>query len=265
MRRLLKALRDVALTSLMLSGGALSSGCGVSPAGAPASYHDYALQQAQITCETRYRCCGISCTAGSDAAFNLNMVSTQKLLEAGKLRFDANAAQTCLESQRNRDANCDLETLNRPSLNPVCAQVLVGTIEINQTCNPMATIGCVANAYCDGTALCRAYLADGATCSMGGVATGRCKPTSFCDPMSNLCRTIPKSGEPCMGAPSCDTTGERLVCAPDMRCSPPLADGATCTSNAQCRSNTCSTVMPRVCVPPAVPPTTVRDTVCGAR
>lgn len=270
MRGLIKTLRDFALSSFVLSGVALSAGalggCGVSPADAPTNYHDYALQQAQITCETRQRCCGTSCVASADATFNLNMVSTQKLIDAGKIRFDANAAQTCVESARNRVANCDLETLNQPSLNPVCNTVLVGTIEINQTCNPATTIGCVANAYCDTTtALCRAYLNDGATCSMAGVPTGRCKTTSFCDPMSGLCRTIPKSGEPCAGAPSCDTTGERLVCAPDMRCSPPLADGATCTTNGQCKSNTCSTVMPRVCVPPAVPPTTVRDSVCGAK
>lgn len=247
---------DTALLGLLLLGG-----CGTTATSSPTTYHDYQLQLSQIGCEARYRCCGTQCTNTVDQTFNLSMVSTQKLIDAGKIRFDAAAAATCLDSQRSRSASCDLELLNQPSISPMCAQILVGTIEVNQPCNTAAAAGCVANAYCDATtATCRTYLADGAACGTGG----RCKTTSYCDTTAMVCKPLPRAGEACSALVTCDSTGERLVCAPDMKCSTPLGDGATCTSSTQCKSGTCSTGTTRVCTPATTPPQTVRDSLCRA-
>lgn len=268
MNRLFNALCDVALSALVagtaLLGVAASSGCGTSPTSSPSTYHDFLLQQNQINCEARFRCCGAQqCTTAADQTFNLNLVSTQKLLDAGKIRFDPAAAQTCLDSGRSRTTSCDIELLNQPTLSPTCAQVLVGTVDVGQACNISGSNNCVANAYCDtGTTTCRAFLADGTTC--GGAMGGRCKTTSFCDTMALVCKPLPKAGESCATGGSCDTTGERLVCAPTGLCSSPLADGTTCTTSAQCKSNSCGSGTPRICVPAATPPQTVRDSLCRA-
>jgi hypothetical protein len=241
---------------------ALFAACGVSPTAAPTTYQDFAIAQNEANCEARFRCCATRCSSATDLTFNKALVGKQKLIDAGKLTFDANAGSKCLDSVRAQYADCELAINNLPSQSPTCAQVLVGKLALGQACDPTVMNLCVAGTYCDGTLaspVCSSYLADNATCGMGG----RCATTSYCDVTGTMtCKPYPKNGQACSALAICDSSIAKSVCLPSMLCGPPAADGAACTTSTQCLSGTCGTAMPRTCLPSAVPPTTVRDTLC---
>jgi hypothetical protein len=241
---------------------ALFAACGVSPTANPTTYQDFAIAQSQTQCEAAFRCCASKCSAGIDNTFNKAFKATQKLIDAGKLTFDANAGSKCLDSYRARYQDCELAVINQPSLTPVCSQVLVGKLSLGQACDPTVTNLCVSGTYCDQTLaspVCSSYLADSAPCGTGG----KCAATSYCDVAGSMtCKPYPKSGQACGGLAVCDSTSTKLVCLPSMLCGPPAADGGACAMNAHCMSGNCGTATPRTCVPSATPPSTVRDSLC---
>lgn len=241
---------------------ALFAACGVSPTASPTTYQDYAIAQSQITCEAQFRCCAAQCSGGIDNTFNKGLLTTQKLIDAGKLTYDANAGKTCLDSSRARYMDCEFTANNTPSTSPTCAQVLVGKLTLGQSCDPLVSNLCVAGTYCDSalaSPVCTSYLNDGTACGMGG----RCTSTSYCDVTTpQTCKPVPKSGQACTALSGCDSTATRLVCLPSMVCGPPAADGAACMSSTQCMSGNCSNAMPRTCLASTTPPSTLRDSLC---
>ena len=241
---------------------ALFAACGVSPTAAPTTYQDFAIAQNEAACEAKFRCCASKCSSAVDQTFNKALLSKQKLIDAGKLTYDATAGSKCLDSVRAQYVDCELAAINLPTLSPMCGLVLVGKLALGQACDPTVTNLCVSGTYCDGTMaspVCSSYLADNAPCGTGG----RCATTSYCDVTGTMtCKPIPKNGQACTPLIGCDSTTAKSVCLPSMVCGPPAADGAACNTASQCLSGSCGTATPRACLPSATPPTSVRDTIC---
>lgn len=245
------------MRNLLLSVGLLLSfGCGVSPATAPTTYYDFLMGQNQIICEAQARCCGVKCSASSDSTLVRTSLDTQRFIDAGKLTLDSQAAQTCLDAQRARYDSCDVLLPNLPDPSLACSRVIVGTVAVGSACDPVSTNFCVSNAYCDGlTRACTKYLGSGESCM-----TGRCGSNLFCDTMSRTCKALPKNGESCAVSLTCDPSGAKLVCLPNMVCGSPLDDGQMCQTASQCKSSLCATT----CAPATTPPRSLRNDLCRA-
>jgi len=243
------------MRNLLLSVGVvLSAACGVSPSAAPTTYYDFQMGQNQIACEAQARCCGVKCSTGVDSTLARQILDTQRFIDAGKLTMDSAAAQGCLDAQRLRYDGCDILLTNLPDITVACSRVLVGTVAIGGACDPAGTNFCVSNAYCDGkNRACTKYLGSGESC-----VTGRCGNNLFCDTASQACKPLPKSGESCAVSLSCDATGTKLACLPNMLCGPLLDDGQMCALSSQCKSSLCATT----CAPATTPPRTLRNDLC---
>ncbi len=239
---------------LLSVGLLLSAACGVSPTAAPTTYYEFLMAQNQVVCEAQARCCGVKCSTAIDNSLVRSTLDTQRYIDAGKLTIDTQAAQACLDGQRSRYDGCDVLLTALPDPSAVCGRVIVGTVAVGAACDPAGTNFCVANAYCDGlNRACTKYLGSGENCT-----TGRCGSNLFCETMSKTCKPLPKNGESCVASLSCDTTGAKLVCLPNMMCGAPLDDGQMCMQASQCKSNLCATT----CAPATTPPRTLRNDLC---
>lgn len=253
------------LTKLVPLFALIVGGCGVEAASTtPSTLREYAVTQNQIACEIQLRCCGITCSTSVDVAFNKSIRDTERMVDAGLVKFDPAAASTCIESYRTRYTNCDTPQPVLPDLSVACGRVLTGTAQVGQSCTTTNPYACVSNAYCatnamTGQATCTAYLKDGDSCATGG----QCLPTSYCDPnvMSRVCRAKPRNGESCASS-SCDTSGGKLVCLPSGNCGAPQDDGAMCANNSQCKSGICGPA--RTCTSVGVA-NNLRDAICTGR
>ena len=78
--------------------GAMSGGCGVD---APSTYHDYALQSAQVSCERAFRCCGRRCSTAADTTFNSSLKSVEFSLAQGLITFNAAQAKSAQPTLSN--------------------------------------------------------------------------------------------------------------------------------------------------------------------
>lgn len=253
----------------LLCAAMLSVACGVDPTTPPpATYNSYAVDVAQILCETQFRCCATRCSTGADATFDKNLARVQRLIDAGLLKFDAAAAQTCLDAQRQHNQSCDVLASMTADTTLPCSKVLVGNTAIGQPCDSqVSTITggvsqCITTGYCNG-ATCTAYLNVGDSCAAGGT----CIPGSYCDVAgTRTCRPLAKTGESCATI-ACDTTTTKLVCLASKLCGLPQDDGAMCTANNQCKNSRCvaAGTAPSTCQPPIIPAQTLRDQLCSIR
>jgi len=255
-------------TILFAAATVLATGCGVDPLTNPTTYREYLKAQAQITCETSFRCCGTQCSMGADDTFLRPSMTNQKLIDMGTYKYDATQGLACLDATRAQKNNCDALVSNLPSTATACARILVGTAGIGQTCDmtlPMQN--CVSGAYCvSGTSgpTCVAYKNSGESCAKGEL----CNTNFYCDttvPAMATCKPLAKTGESCVTSLTCDTTGTLLVCLPSKTCGSPQDDGATCATNSQCKSSTCTIpagMMMGTCQPSKLPPRLLRDQVC---
>lgn len=256
-------------TILFAAATVLATGCGVDPLTNPTTYREFLKAQAQIDCETSFRCCGTKCSMGTDDTFLRSNMTSQKLIDMGTYKYDATQGLACLDALRARKNNCDALFSNLPSITTACARILVGTAAVGQTCDTTLPMqNCVAGAYCVTTGMngptCAAYKNSGESCVMG-----TCNTNLYCDatvPAMAVCKPLGKTGEPCMTTATCDTTGTKLVCLPSKTCGSPQDDGAACASSNQCKSTTCTIpagMMMGTCQPSRLPPKLLRDDVCG--
>jgi hypothetical protein len=244
----------------LLCAAVLSVACGVDPTTPPpVTFNSFSIDANQIACETQYRCCGTQCPA-NDATFNRGLARTQRLIDAGLLKFDPQAAQSCLTALAEHDQNCDVPVSMTTDTSVPCAKYLIGATPVGMPCDQTIE-QCVPSAYCNG-AVCTAYLNSGDSCATGGV----CGSGLFCDTLNTkTCKPLAQSGQSC-AAVNCDPQ-TKLVCLPTKLCGMPQADGALCAMNNQCLNNRCfgSGTAPMTCQPPIIPAQTLRDQVCALR
>ena len=285
-------MKNVFLLCFSLCAAALSPGCGVqasSTTSNPDTLEAYLRVDNQLTCEARERCCGTTCSTGTDATYYKTAARTLDFVNLGLLRYDAAAASDCLAARAKYYSACDTPVIQLPKIPASCGKILVpntpaggqcdstigncvaetvctaGTCialpAVGQTC---ATTGqpCVSTGYCEvATSTCRALPGNGQSCAMSGFA---CSKGFYCDSVTRLCTANGQSGQACSGAKPCDDTAN-LICLSNSTCGLPQPDGAPCTSAIHCQSGRCSGVVAGSTCQPQLAPQTLRQQFCSLR
>lgn len=166
-------------------------------------------------------------------------------IQAGRVTYDRDAAASCIAGFH--DLQCADAYFNRSVIValevevPVCQDVFQGTVPLAGACySPVDCAGddtfCDKPDGCSGT--CRAFVADGATCSPGIAVpfAERCRlDGSFCDPVDSICKPIHADGTACTDDVEC-RWGHGCV---DGVCGapPPVQTGEACLAAFQCPPN----------------------------
>ncbi len=286
-------MKNVFLLCFSLCAAATSIGCGVSVTTSttnPDSYEGYLKVNNQLVCEASERCCGTTCSPGSDMSFYRNSTRMLEFISLGLLRYDAAAAAECLSWQGQRLSVCDKPAFQLPKQPAACGKVVVPntpaggmcdstlnncvaeTVCRSGTCIALPAVGqacaasspsCVSTAYCDvaGGNICRAQLTSGQSCAMAGA---QCAANFYCDVTTRLCTANGQPGQACSGSKPCDTNAG-LVCLSNSTCGLPQPDGSPCTSPDHCQSARCNgTIVGSTCQP-QLAPTTLRHQLCTLR
>jgi hypothetical protein len=213
---------------------------------------DYQRVAVDVFCNF-YGRCGLfsksSCktTFASIVASGMTAYSIEEAEAAGRLHYDAVAAQQCIDALSG--ATCDLAGLTLLSAS-YCRNILKGLVQPGGLCkaDPECAGGyCMQannDAGCPGT--CVAFIPRGMACTG---TTEQCGPEDYCDPMSSLCRALGAAGDPCTSSFYCQPgLGCRAATVgATLSCQPPAGEGAACTgtgssqcaSGLYCESNTC--------------------------
>jgi hypothetical protein len=223
-------------TILFAAATVLATGCGVDPLSNPTTYREYLKAQAQIACETSFRCCGTQCSMGTDDTFLRASMTNQKLIDMGTYKYDATQGLACLDATRAQLNNCDALVSNLPSTTTACTRILVGTAAVGQTCDMTLQELRHRRLLChrhERPRLRRLQEQRRVLCH-GRAVQHRLLLRPHVPAMAT-CKPLAKTGESCMTAP-CDTTGTKLVCLPSKACGSPQDDGAPAPAAASARA-----------------------------
>lgn len=240
----------------------VATGCG---AEAPSSYHDYALQSAQLNCERLFRCCGRRCSTTADATFNNSIKTSEYAIAQGLVTYNPTQAKACLDATAALYVSCEqyVATIDPTPAARACTGILQGALPLGAACS-QTTDYCTPSTYCalDSSltppqARCRRTLNIGDPCD----GTVRCVAGSSCDlGGTRTCKangTAGALGDACSATSPCGTA---LVCLPSATCGLPQDGGKACSADPQCLSGRCAV---DTCAIPMSRPTTVSDLVCG--
>jgi hypothetical protein len=191
-------------------------------------------------------------TAGAQEQMMINQV-----LAASPVRYDGDAAATCLADIAASSCTSLFSDYGRPTTPLSCGRVFVGTLQTGAPCGDLdfycqsdacesgycaapscRTVVCPAGQYCDATSL---------GCVPGQAAGASCASNAQCDP-SIVCRAG-TCGAPLPDQSACavDTDCVSGACVPSSGqtsayvCGAPLPDGSPCTGVGQCQSGACNT------------------------
>ncbi|HXJ23164.1 MAG TPA: hypothetical protein VMT03_23300 [Polyangia bacterium] len=126
-----------------------------------------------------------------------------------------------------------------------CTMAPVGSGDPRATCKDAGAAGCSTNGKCDGAGSCQLYTR-GTTCAPESCSSNVYTPMSTCDgaghcatPDALPCSPYTCNGSTCFNACTVDTQ-----CVTPNRCTAsscgPANNGATCATNAACKSNICA-------------------------
>lgn len=182
------------------------------------------------------------CDAILDAASERCQVVVDAV-EAGRLAFDADAAQACLDDLTTSQLGDAFSSRYLP-----CEEVFIGRIEPGEDCffdYGFVANECVPSAYCSqGSACpgtCKPYRTKGQSCG----SDGPCAPELACKrdcqpPCDGTCEPRPGAGEDCEATQGLCQSG--LICdatTDPYSCLDPLPNGEACTRPYQCASFWC--------------------------
>jgi len=241
----------------------LIAGCGDGALGI-ADFPD-AFLDARCSYEAR---CGLFQSADACRTFEqartVDSPNPEAAQKAGKLHFDAAAAQACLDVYKQ--ASCDA-TLQAADTFAVCSKITIGTVaqggacgfngecESNNcqhascpdacctgTCQPAVaqpdvgqpcTLICIDGAFCGVDSICHANLPEGAACTASDVCGYGLYCAGDTASTSGACRPLPHTGEAC--EEGCALLADVCVAG----CTPVGFAGASCTSYSCAPGFTC--------------------------
>jgi hypothetical protein len=251
----------------------LLGGCGASSPstsnGVPVG--SWGQQTSAAICARLFSCCNASEAAQMGYTTEAQCVTTlggkeqtslDQVLSAGIVRYDGQAAVTCL-SDISAGSCAALFRLGNLTLPASCSDVAPGTGQTGAPCEDLdfvcasddcessycaapscRTISCPTGQYCDPTSL---------GCLPGQPAGSSCMYNAECDP-SIVCRAG-SCGAPLPDQSACeqDTDCVRGACIPlasdqttGATCGAPQPDGSPCVSAAECLSAGCNETSPGV-------------------
>lgn len=188
--------------------------------------------------------------------FDVNNPSLQSAIDAGKVDYDGEAAQDCIDALD--DLDCDFADQGDGAL-AACDAVFSGTGKLGATCafdrecasercqvpdceetccqgtcqqprvfpgvdEPCTTL-CAGNLFCGFDQLCHVPLVEGEACDSYTV----CVAPLYCSPNTRVCSQRPARGQPCDGF--CATEGD--VCTGGV-CTEAAVGGDSCTVPYDC-------------------------------
>lgn len=269
--------------------GLLAIGCGGDGVEISTSADNVCGEIAEVACHNLYQCC----TEGEIEAFlNVDEPRTERQcredviracerssltlndsIAAGRVRFDAERMNACLNAHVAPEGSCGMIVTELPWKEACADFAWVGTVAVggacffghdcagapdnfcapNQKCTAKPTAGfpcgsgCASDFHCV-AGICQPKLPSGAPC----VSTSQCQKDLFCDssavPMP-VCAAKAPGGTACTSSAGCASgtcvpgqcMGTSFSCFRDADCSSRCADdGSSCTTSAQCATGTCS-------------------------
>jgi len=113
----------------------------------------------------------------------------------------------------------------------------------DESCAQEGQRACAPHHFCDWElATCQPFLDPGADCSR---YNSICGEGLYCSPSDRTCKPIPGEGEPCSDSHS--LCAEGLFCDEGILCEARFPEGAECTFDGQCESESC---LDESCAPP---------------
>lgn len=215
------------MNRLLVTVSLLAAGCG----GSSISLDDYFTQTTQAQCDFEVKCCGSvpnavvytsvdQCvtTHSGDNATAITLFKSS--IAAGKLRYDATAAKTCLDRGKSLASSCTstIDATEAKSLTDACDQVFVLTAKVGEPCdgNDGAYACGDGHDYCATTGsssagTCTKPPAQGGDCSSDGF----CAEGLYCDDTSTTCQPLKAKGTTCAADYECATgsCGSAGTCA----------------------------------------------------
>lgn len=254
-----------------------------------ANQDNFCGEIAEVACHNLYRCCaegeiqdflGVSEPRSQDQCRDdvrriceRGAARLDDSIKAGRVAFDAERMNQCLEALVAPDDSCASVVQELPWAEACMESAFVGTVPTegtcffahdcagapdslcgpNQKCIPRPTAGfpcgngCASDFYCaDG--ICQTRLAEGAPC----VSTSQCVDELFCDtaamPMP-ICTKAQPGGSACTSNAGCESgscvpgqcMGTNQQCFTELDCDSRCADdGSFCSTSAQCALGNCS-------------------------
>lgn len=200
------------------SGDAEGGSVGIPPS-------DWSTQEALAMCQGVLKCCPGGLDAGTydlsscvsvfqyEGWFEHTLPDRPDLYDAGNIAFNADAGTACLDALRNFP--CGMQTAAQwQAISNVCFSVLEGTIPTGKG-GCRSSYECAPNGFCDQTV-------DGGLCTP---IVGQGQPCGTKAPRDEMCSYLGSDKPPL----HCD-----YIDKPDAAtCQPLLANGATCTDQAQ--------------------------------
>lgn len=268
----------------------LVAGCGQDGVDIDTSSDNICEEIAEVACHNAYQCCtegeierllGVSeprseeqCREDLTIRCERSATNLQDSLDAGRVTFDAEKLNACLQALVAPDSTCS-EVITDPELpwSAACEEAaFTGTVAVggacffdhdcagypgtaecaaNQKCISKPTqgfpcgTGCAEGFYC-ATSTCQPQLAMGSPCT----SSMECQDELFCDfsALMPVCTARAPGGSPCTSDSGCESgecipgmcMGTGFQCFEDTDCGSRCADdGSSCTDASQCALGTC--------------------------
>jgi hypothetical protein len=270
--------------------GLIAVGCG-GGVNVSTNENNVCSEIAEVACHNLYQCCtegeientlDVSdprtepqCREDLTRRCDRLTLTLQDSLAAGRVKFDKERMNTCLDAIVAPNDSCGMIVTELPWKEACMDSAWVGTVEVggsclfahdcagapdnfcaaNQKCTAKPTAGfpcgsgCASAFYCGTTGTCQPKAAAGAPC----LSTTQCEKDLFCDiapgTAMGTCATKLPGGSACRSNEGCtsDTCvpgkcmGTNQSCYSDANCSGRCATtGFSCTTSANCGSGTCS-------------------------
>lgn len=206
---------------------------------------------AEVACHDMYQCCTeaqienelqvsdprteVQCREDKTRSCIRASASVRDSLKAGRVTFNADAFNTCLQTMLAPDGTCSSYADTLPWTEPCKAQIWTGTVAIGGTCFfDFDCAGSPKTAACGPNQKCVALPVAGFPC-----VNGDCAADFFCG-TGGTCQAKLAEGAPCTSFDSCQ---ENLFCdtsaTPMPVCAKRQPGGVACTSSQGCISNEC--------------------------
>jgi hypothetical protein len=268
--------------------GLVAAGCSGGGVDISTSASNVCDEIAEVACHNMYQCCtegeiedflNVSeprtepqCRVDLTRACERASLTLNDSLVAGRVRFEPERMNSCLDAIVAPDDSCGMIVATLPWKEACMESAFVGTVEIggsclfahdcagapdnfcapNQKCAAKPTAGfpcgtgCASAFFCS-AGICQPKLAAGAPC----LSTSQCQQELFCDigaPMP-VCTAKQPGGSACTSSLGCASgqcipgqcMGTSQSCFRDADCLSRCADdGSFCTTSANCSTGTCS-------------------------
>lgn len=228
---------------------AIAASCGGD--GVDATADNAAVEIAKVVCGNMYQCCSEGeiedilrvdeprtqdeCVADLSKIFARQKATLDFAVEESRVRFDAEAMNTCLEAHIAPDGECAVVSDIKPWAEECMQSAWVGIVPPGGKC--LSRIDCDSDGFCARNQSCTAFAKENEQCD----EVKLCGSNLFCDTITTtgVCRPRLAADAPCSFDEQCETN---LFCNTNLFpsvCTELRDPGESCTDDSVCKSNDC--------------------------